>query len=108
MKEVLAIMAVIVMVFGGLALIAAAIAFSAILNGWVLTHLWHWFMVPIFGLHDLTIVPAIGLGLIVSFLTNKGVIAKKDSRETDWSATIGYLLSPFIVLFFGYIVHLYM
>jgi len=108
MREVLAILAIVAMVLGGFALLAAIIAFSAIVNGWVLTHLWHWFMVPIFGLHDLTIAPAIGLGLIVSFLTNKGRIAKKDSRETDWGATIGYLLSPFVVLFFGYVVHLFM
>lgn len=101
-------LAIFVGVIGVVAVLAAVVALSAIINGWVLTYLWHWFAVPIFGFHELTIVQAIGIGLIIGFMTHKAVISKKDSRDTDWGGTIGNLLSPFFVLFFGYIVHLFM
>lgn len=95
-------------VIGVVAVLAAAIALSAFINGWVLTYLWHWFAVPVFGFHELTIVQAIGIGLIIGFMTHRPGVSKKDSRDTDWGGTIAGLLSPFLALFFGYIVHLFM
>ncbi len=105
--EVLAIAAI---VLGGIMAIAVIITISAIINGWVLTKLWHWFAVPIFGLDDLTVVQAIGIALVVGFLTHqKKITNKKDGNdETDWVVTTINLLSPFIVLLIGYIVHLFM
>ncbi len=109
MEGLVKILAGIILVLGALALIAGVIAVSAIINGWVLTKLWHWFAVPIFGFHDLEIVQAIGIGLIVSFLTHKTVAMKKSgSDETDWAGIGANLLSPFVVLLVGYIVHLFM
>ena len=46
--------------------------FSLILNGLVLKKLWGWFVVANFGLKPLSIPSAIGIALIVSFLTYPG------------------------------------
>lgn len=97
------------LVLGAFVVVAVIIAVSAVLNGWVLTNLWHWFAVPIFGFHDLSIVQAIGVALIIGFLTRQSITTKKnDSDKTDWVATTVNLLSPLIVLLVGYIVHLFM
>lgn len=48
----------------------ALVALSAVLNGWALAILWGWFMVP-FGLPALSIPTAIGVALVVSFLTHQ-------------------------------------
>jgi hypothetical protein len=40
-------------------------------DGFVLMKLWAWFVVPMFHLPVLTIVAAVGLGLIVAFLTHQ-------------------------------------
>lgn len=43
--------------------------FSTILNGFVLSTLWSWFIVPAFDLPVLRIPEAIGLAMVVGFLT---------------------------------------
>ncbi len=43
--------------------------FGSIWSGYVLTILWHWFVVPTFQLPELTIFPAIGIAMVVSYLT---------------------------------------
>ena len=39
------------------------------MNGFVFMKLWQWFMVPSFGLNPLTLVQAIGIGLMISYTT---------------------------------------
>lgn len=47
------------------------IVVSALVNGWALALLWSWYMVPIFGLKVLTINQAIGVGIVIGFLTSR-------------------------------------
>ncbi len=42
---------------------------GSIYSGWILKTLWTWFVVPTFGLPGLSIASAIGLGLVVRWLT---------------------------------------
>ena len=74
----------------------------ALWRGFVLTKLWAWFIVPTFGLPMLTMIPAIGLSLVVGMFIpyNK----TEDSKEYAWDnyLTNGFLL-PAIALIFGYI-----
>lgn len=97
-------------------------AFGAILDGWVLSILWGWFMVPVFHLPPITIVPAIGIVLTIGFLTQKTPRPvpeekaprpdiEKMEREFWGKLTRNVVvpwLSPFITLFFGWVVHLFM
>lgn len=46
-----------------------AMILSSLINGYGLSVIWSWFMVTIFGLPELTIPAAIGVSLVVSFLT---------------------------------------
>jgi len=90
---------------------------STIVFGFVLMTLWAWFVVPAFNLPELTIVSAIGLGLIVAFTTHQN--KKEDFYSDDNSAESGSLEKTFkdfgirlfihgFFLFFGFIVHLFM
>lgn len=82
----------------------------AILQGWVLTVLWSWFVVPTFGLPELSIAVAIGLSLIVGMF--KGYSTTRKSEDLETSEKVGQVIvmifGPFFVLFLGWIVHLFM
>ena len=78
-----------------------------LLQSFVLVKLWVWFIVPVFGLPILTIVPAIGLRLIVGYLTFHNIYSK-DTRSGG-EKLYNYLsmgtFYPLLVLLSGYIVH---
>lgn len=90
----------------------ALLVVSSIFNGYVLSVLWGWFIIPVFNLPELTVVPAIGIAMVVSYLTYQ----YNESDESDdkiFGEKIGKLivmaiLRPLLVLFFGWIVHLFM
>ena len=73
-----------------------------ILNGVALSVLWGWFMVGSFGLPAISVPLAIGIGIIVSYLTDQDQEVKK--REIgEW---IGYVLAkPIVALVIGWIVY---
>jgi len=43
--------------------------YGYVLHGWVLTKLWAWFIVPTFALPALSLPAAIGVSVVVGFLT---------------------------------------
>jgi uncharacterized protein YqgC (DUF456 family) len=88
----------------GFLLIMGLLFVTAVLKGWVLSILWGWFIVPIFGLPLLGIVPAIGVSLALSYTIN-GVGSTKSG---DTGSLVGTLVGPFIVLLFGWVVHQFM
>lgn len=84
---------------------------SYILNGWALSILWAWYIAP-FGLPPLTIPRAIGIALVVGFLTNglrtkqcKDNRSRDEKREDALGLCIAGILSPLITLFIGWIVY---
>jgi len=91
---------------GVLALLGAYVVIQPILSGWALTHLWRWFIVPQFGVSELSIAEAIGISLVVSYLTYHPVETKDDRSDNEkYSAMIVYLLRPLITLAVGWVVH---
>lgn len=65
-----------------------------VFRGYVLSEMWEWFIVP-FGVKSLNVVHAIGLSMIVAFLTYQHDAAKEVKR--DPSATfMGKLIEGFI------------
>ncbi len=98
-------------VFGGSIVVVILMVVSSIFNGYALSVLWGWFMVPTFGLPELSIAPAIGIAIVISYLTHQ-VNAKKDDGESFGKKMVRGIvlttLEPSFALLFGYIVHLFM
>lgn len=86
------------------ALVLALILVSPILNGWALTILWGWFVVPIFGLPALSISSAIGLGLVVNLLTYQPVHDPRTNRVKAVEGVAWIIIRPTFPLLVGWIV----
>jgi hypothetical protein len=84
---------------GAFALLPATI----ILNGWVLSVPWKWFMVPFLHLPPLTLVPAIRISIVITMLTNHGDPAQ-EKRDPKWLYAVKPLLQPVLFLATGWIV----
>lgn len=65
------IIGVLVMQGGFLIVSALLITVSALINGFVLSILWGWFIVPTLGLPPLSLIEALWVGLVVSMLTHQ-------------------------------------
>jgi hypothetical protein len=82
--------------------------YSYLVNGYVLSMLWGWFIVTTFHLQPLTIVESIGLAMVVGFLTSRPVYKTEEDKRTTTqkvSDFITALLSPFLVLFIGWLIY---
>ena len=103
-------MELILAALGAVALVAVTSALTSIWRGFVLTKLWIWFIVPVFHLPVLTLVPAIGLCFVVSYLTHQYQHDDGDRSQGDkFAGILGYgLMYPAIVLFMGWILQMFM
>lgn len=99
MAKLLTVVGLIALALLGLGVVMIVGALS---NGFALSYLWLWFVVPL-GVKPLGIAHAIGLGAIVRFLTHQ-----YSSDSPGWSGFFVALLSPFIVLLFCYIIKAWM
>ena len=86
--------------------------FSMTYNGYALTILWGWFIMPIFNVPSLNIPVAIGIAMVVSFLTYDPDLDGV-KKEQEWSekflVNIVYaFLKPTFALFFGWIITLFL
>jgi putative Mn2+ efflux pump MntP len=97
--------------FGGFVGVLALLTLSSMWRGYVLTVLWGWFVVPTFGLSALALAPAIGLAMVVSFLTHQSDATKEQEGDfsTRMARAAGYaLVMPALVLGIGWVVHQFM
>jgi Na+(H+)/acetate symporter ActP len=98
--------------FGIIFTLLVVIICSPIMNGWVLSVLWGWFIVPIFNAPQLSIPYAIGISFIIHMLTNKqsDTTNNKDKDVTTIiiEALVSTFITPLLVLLFGWIVTLFM
>jgi hypothetical protein len=90
------------LVIGGLLAAVAGIAWS----GFVLTILWGWFVVPLFGPPGLTIPAALGLALVVGYVTKDGQQMKprEDFGAVVLKVLLGLLLRPAVALGIGRVI----
>ncbi|MBU4347936.1 hypothetical protein KJ671_00275 [Patescibacteria group bacterium] len=104
-----------------------------ILRGYVLSVLWGWFIVPVFHLPELTLAVAIGIAMIMSIITHQHSTKKYENDikkiKSTWSnehynkleakeakealssiitLITNLYLNLLLVLFIGWIVHLFM
>ena len=84
--------------------------FGTALNGWALSVLWGWFIVPTFGASKLEIAPAIGLAMVVSFLTAKFQMQDEggDAKRRLVTHSVFVIIHPLLALAIGWIVQLFM
>ena len=94
---------------------AINIFLASISYGFVLTKLWVWFIIPIFHIPALTIVPAMGIILTVSLLrpvfpalTIEITEDKKTNRKVMFSYAILSLIHPWIALLVGWILKFFL
>jgi hypothetical protein len=84
-----------------------AIPLGMIWNAFVVTKLWAWFIVPIFGLAPLALVPAMGVVLVIAYLTHQTPTKSKsgdDITEGFIHALCVVVLKPAIALVVGWII----
>lgn len=67
-------------------------------DGWVLVHLWRWFLVPL-GIVNISTAHACGIGLLISYMTQKCLPHRKQSELLAWNIT-----TPAVVLLIGYVI----
>jgi len=94
-------------VLGYITAFIALIVVSATMNGWALSILWEWYLVPIFDIPKISIPSAIGIALIVGYLTHQ----QQDVDTEDYSpaevmtrAIIIAFTKPLLALLFGWVV----
>ena len=92
--------AVLLIVFGAIGLIVL----GSILRGWALSILWGWFIVPFFGLPPLSIPYAIGIALVVTYVTGHPDNIKEEYKEGTGKTLAITILQPFVVLLVGWII----
>jgi hypothetical protein len=81
---------------------------GAIINGFVLSQLWAWFIVPYFGFVPLSIPVAYGFSLIMAFLTYHVVGLKAEDNKDEKVKQLGVaLIRPFMYLLIGWLAHAY-
>lgn len=75
-------------------------------SGFALSKLWAWFLVPAFGVPPLSIPAAIGLALVVSYMTYQDTNADedKDTKERVIKGALTLALKPAMALGFGWVV----
>ncbi len=94
------------MVAIGLIYIIMLTIVGAILGGWALSTTWGWFIVPTFGAPSIGLVPAIGVALVVGYLTRSipRSSSKSGMAEGLAYATAEALLRPVLVVCIGWVV----
>lgn len=95
-------------ILGGLGCVGllAMIPLATVLNGMAFRTLWAWFVIPIFHLPSLTIAQAIGVSMVVSFLTYQSTSTDKD--QPKWMPIAMLFIKPAISLGCGWTVRLFL
>jgi len=97
----------------GLACLGLLVAFpltviiSSIMNGWALSTMWGWFVVPLFHLPELNIPYAIGISMVVGMLVRQA--SQENKKEKSWSTIVAEIFAyaiftPLFTVFLGWIV----
>ena len=98
-------------IIGYITTVLVTAVLSTLWNGYVLSVLWRWFVVPPFGAPALSIGYAIGIALVVGHLTQPHEPPKTDEKE--WKelfakSVASAAVKPAIALFVGWIVTLFL
>jgi len=79
-----------------------ALMFS--LKGIALQMLWRWFIIPIFHLSPLSLLQAIGIAMVVGFLTKQHIPTSKEP-DAKKELVLHAFIQPIAVIIVGWIIH---
>jgi hypothetical protein len=90
---------------------AVFLVVGVVLHGWTLTVLWAWFVVPTFRMAALGIAPALGLSMLIGYLTRQDINIEAPERTNG--ERLGRfialaLVAPALTLGMAWVVHLFM
>ena len=85
---------------GVLLILPVMIFVLAVVKAFVISTLWHWYIVPFFHLPDLPLAIAFGIGLLTSYLVPG---SEHNSDKTLGEKASYFIILPLIVLLFGWI-----
>lgn len=95
--------------FGKFMVITLIMIISPIINGFVLSKLWLWFIVPIFQIRQISLIEAIGLVCFISFIAAKKVKTEQDKFWQELGENVAFLIfSCIFALGGGWIITLFM
>ena len=81
---------------------------SSVYSGYALSILWDWFVVPTLNLEPISIPIAIGLAIVVSYLTNHTDSTQENNGDTFSEILLNLigrtLVKPTMALFIGWVV----
>lgn len=83
--------------------LVAALALYALIRGWVLSVLWGWFAVPVFGAPPLGIAQAVGIAIVVGMFMPHIDRKEREGAEA-FSHAMAMFAAPFVALGIGWIV----
>jgi uncharacterized membrane protein len=88
-------------------LVATAMIVGAVLiNGTVVRCLWSWFIVPM-GAAELSLPWAMGVALIVGYMTNHE-IPKKNEQVDEWRVALNLAIRPAFAFGLGWLFSIFM
>jgi hypothetical protein len=96
---------------GKITIMILMIVLGSIYSGWILSIIWSWFMVPVFGLPSLSIAAGIGIKITVMSLVNPRKIEQTKDREFAEILADSFsqsFIGPTVVLFIAWIVRFWM
>lgn len=91
-----------------------AAAIIVILRGWILKIMWGWFMTPIFHIPQITTVQAIGIAVVIGFLTEqphksqKIPESNKERLRMIGKAFLSGIIYASFSLIMGWVAHFFM
>ena len=89
-------------VFSGLlgtGLVLLYVVLAAAANGYVFATLWRWYLVPAFGVTEISVITSIGIALLVGMLQP---VDKKEEEGPSWGRVLRPFLRPAVVLAVGW------
>lgn len=94
---------------GLIAVFLVGVPLSAVFSGYALSIMWGWFVVPAFKIPALNIPQAIGIQLIIGYLTKQAEPETEEEKKRTAGqkliVAIGTaILKPSFALFFGWII----
>lgn len=94
-------MPLLIALFAILGVVAAAVT----VNGFVLSVMWGWFVVPVFHLPELGLWQAVGLATVLQLFTGQMHVTR-EKTEGPGEAFAKLFILPFITLGLGWLVYL--
>lgn len=91
-----------VIVGGGFILFAVVLSVPLILlNAWIITKIWDWYIVRAFGIAPITMITAFGLSILVSMLHSQQY--NGEDKRDPYERIIGVIAAPLVSLLVGWI-----